>query len=84
MAFRTPTFSRRVNNIIYYGMFGNLNVVRIVNPQKCISAKLGIGSVFVPCRTDNIVFGEMIIADICSEISFDDTLCFLLFFVKSP
>jgi hypothetical protein len=44
-----------------------------------IRKSLDIGSVFVPCRTDNILFGEMIIFDILSEIIFDDTIIFCCF-----
>jgi hypothetical protein len=33
----------------------------------------------MPCRTDNILFGEMNIFDIFSEIIFDDTIIFCRF-----
>jgi hypothetical protein len=44
-----------------------------------ICKSLDLGSVFVPCRTDNISFGKMIIFNICSEIIFDDTIIFCRF-----
>jgi hypothetical protein len=36
----------------------------------------------VPCRTDNISFGEMIMFDILSEIIVFDAIIVLSFFVK--